>query len=80
MILREKLELTFTCTIILSFIEMVPLHPNISIHILHTIHHTFPKVLTRRICLIIKSCSSISSILITLMFDLGVILYGEIKC
>ena len=32
-----------------------PLHPNISIHILHTVLYTFPKVLTRRICLPIKS-------------------------
>ena len=28
-----------------------PLHPNISIHILHTVLYTFPKMLTRRICL-----------------------------
>ena len=32
-----------------------PLHPNISLHILHTVLYTFPKVLTRRICLTIKS-------------------------
>ena len=31
-----------------------PLHPNISMHILHTVLHTFLKVLTRRICLPIK--------------------------
>ena len=30
------------------------LHPNISLHILHTFLDTFPKVLTRRICLPIK--------------------------
>ena len=30
-----------------------PLQPNISMHILHTVLYTFPKVLTRRICLII---------------------------
>ena len=30
-------------------------HPIISIHILHTVLHTPPKVLTRRICLPIKS-------------------------
>ena len=35
-----------------------PLPPDISVHILHTIHYTFPKVLTRRICLIITSCFS----------------------
>ena len=32
-----------------------PLHPIISMHILHTVLCTFPKVLTRRICLSIKS-------------------------
>ena len=32
-----------------------PLHSNISIHILHTVLLTFPRVLTRRICLTIKS-------------------------
>ena len=36
-------------------IRVNPLLPNISIHVLHTIHYTFPKVLTRRICLTIKS-------------------------
>ena len=30
------------------------LHPNISMNILHTVFYTFPKVLTRRICLSIK--------------------------
>ena len=34
-----------------------PLHPNISMHILHTVLYIFPKVLTRRICLTIKSFS-----------------------
>ena len=31
-----------------------PLHPNISMHILHTVCSTFPKVLTRRNCWTIK--------------------------
>ena len=35
-----------------------PLHPNISMHILHTVLCTFTKVLTRRICLTIKSVFS----------------------
>ena len=35
-----------------------PLPPDISIQTLHTIHYAFPKVLTRRICLIITSCFS----------------------
>ena len=34
------------------------LHPNISMHILLTFLQTFPKRLTRRICLTIKSCFS----------------------
>ena len=32
-----------------------PLLTNISMHILHTVLYTFPKMLTRRICLTIKS-------------------------
>ena len=32
-----------------------PLHPNISIDILHIVIYTFPKELMRRICLTIKS-------------------------
>ena len=35
-----------------------PLPPDISIQTLHTIHYAFPKVLTKRICLIITSCFS----------------------
>ena len=31
-----------------------PLHPNIRIHILHTVLYTFPDVVARRICLTIK--------------------------
>ena len=34
---------------------MNPLHPNFSMYILHTVLYTFPKVLTRRIWLTIKS-------------------------
>ena len=32
-----------------------PLHPNASLHMLHTLLQTFPKVLIKRICLTIKS-------------------------
>ena len=48
--------------------------------ILHTILYTFPNVLVRRIYLTIKRFFSyvISSILMSLMFDSGVILNGEI--
>ena len=35
--------------------KLNPLHPDISMHILHTFLYTNPKVLTRRICLTIKS-------------------------
>ena len=35
-----------------------PLHPNISIHILHSLLYTFTIVLTRRICLTIKASLS----------------------
>ena len=53
-----------------------PLHPNISMHILHSFLYTFPKVLTRRIWLTIKSLLLviIFFILMTLMCDSGVIL------
>ena len=70
--------------LILSLLEVInPLHPNISIHIPYTGLYTFLKVLTRRICLTIKSfywLVMISLILLTLMYDLGVILLGEIRC
>ena len=56
--------------------DLNPLHPNISMHKLHTVLYTFPKRLTRRICFTIKSCFMviIFSILITFRFDSGVIL------
>ena len=34
-----------------------PLHPNIIMHILHTVPYTFSKVLMLRICFIIQSFS-----------------------
>ena len=34
------------------------LHPDISMHILHTVLYTFPMILTKRICLTIKSVFS----------------------
>ena len=39
--------------LVLAFFDS--LHPNISIYFLHTVLYTFPMVLTRRICLTIKS-------------------------
>ena len=38
--------------------KISPLYPNLSTYILHTVSYTFPKVLTRRICLTIKSSFS----------------------
>ena len=32
-----------------------PLHPNISVHVLHSVFYTLPNQLTRRICLTMKS-------------------------
>ena len=59
-----------------------PLHPNISMHILYTVLYTFPNGLARRIFSIIQGLQLIviSFILMTLMFDSGVILKGEIRC
>ena len=39
---------------LMHFFAHNPVHPNINMHILHTALCTFPKVLTRRICLTIK--------------------------
>ena len=59
-------------------LTLSPLHPNISIYILHTVLYTFLKVLTRRICLAINNLLVvISFIFVTLMRDSGVILYLE---
>ena len=35
--------------------SLSPLHPNVSMHILHTVLYTSPKMLTRRICWTIKT-------------------------
>ena len=51
---------------------------DIRMHILYTVPYTFPKVLLRRICLIIKNLLTelviISFILVTIMCDSGVLL------
>ena len=56
-IILKTLEIN-TAVILVSFNTFTtylpscnPLHPNISLHILHTFLDTFPEVLTRRICL-----------------------------
>ena len=51
-------ELVVCSVVALNQIYLNPLHPKIIMHILHTVFYTFPKVLTRRICLIIKSFST----------------------
>ena len=53
-------------------LEFNPLQPNISMYTLHTVLYTFPKVLTTRICLTMKSLIKlviISYILVTFMRD-----------
>ena len=47
--------MTTTKCIILKCLNINPLNPNISLHILLTVLYTFPKVLIRRFCLIIKA-------------------------
>ena len=44
-----------------------PLHPYISMHILHTVLYMLPTVLTERVSLIIRKLVIISFILITLV-------------
>ena len=59
-----------------------PLHPNISMHILHTVLYTFPEVLTRGNVFKNQELYKlliIFLILETLVFDSGVILLGEIR-
>ena len=58
-----------------------PFHPNISIHILHTVLYTFPQVLTRRIFSTIKSFISWLSFILCPWpsFCVGVNLKGEIR-
>ena len=48
-------ELVVCSVVALNQIDLNPLHPKISMHILHTVFYTFPKVLTRRFCLVIQS-------------------------
>ena len=50
-------------------------------HIVLTVLHTYPKAMARTICLTIENLLSLwffPFILMTLMFDMGVILLGEI--
>ena len=60
------------------------LQPNISMYILKTVIYKFSKVLTKRIQLFnnqeLLELVIIPLIPLTLMFDSGVILHGEIRC
>ena len=59
-----------------------PLHPNISMQVLHTVLYTFPEVLTRGNVFKNQELYKlliIFLILETLVFDSGVILLGEIR-
>ena len=48
--------------LVVSLVDLFnPLHPNISVQILHIVLYTFPKVLPRRICLTIKSFLTLRS-------------------
>ena len=38
--------------------DLTPLHPCVIVHIFHTVFSTFPYMLTRKICLTIKSFSN----------------------
>ena len=65
----------------MMYLTLYTLHPNIRMHILHTVLYTFPSILAGRICSTIKRFFSliiISFIILTLMFDSGVILKGEL--
>ena len=61
-----------------------PLGHKILMQVLHTVLYAFPKMLTRRICHTYNQghlgFTIIFFILITFMFDSGVIMLGEIRC
>ena len=61
-----------------------PLYHKILMQVLHTVLYAFLKMLTRRICYTYDQgrpgFAIISFILITFMFDSGVIMLGEIRC
>ena len=52
--IRCKTELNHNLVVIIPHFPLNPSHPNTSMHILHTLLHTFPKVLTRRIYFTIR--------------------------
>ena len=59
------------------------LHPNISMHILLIVFYTFSIVPTRGVCFLQPGHLKlviIFFVLMTLMFDVWLILYGEIRC
>lgn len=58
-----------------------PLHRYISFQILHSVLYEFPRVLTRRIRSnhVLLEFVIISSILVTLVFDVGLILLRDVR-
>ena len=61
------------------FIGTYPLHPNISLHILHTVLYTFPEALAKRICFKVESfLKFVISIFIRLVTNLYVWFWGDI--
>ena len=52
---REQIMYFREKVLVLRRFLLNPFHPSISMHILHTVLSTFPKVLARRICFTTKS-------------------------
>ena len=53
---QGNIFLSSTSPLLIIFCSLYPLHPNISMHILHTVLYTFHKVLTRRIIQSSRTC------------------------
>ena len=51
-LVRKKGNTPIVLHYLILHLHLNPLRPNISMHILHTVRFTFPKVLMRRICLV----------------------------
>ena len=78
----QELSFFLSNTIYYFWSTINPLHPNISMHILHTVLYTSSCAGRKNLFdnQEVLQLITISFILITLMFDLGVILKGEIRC
>ena len=55
LVLLPSLFLEIIPNKIVDLIALLHVHPNISMHILHTVLYTFPEGLTGRICLTVKN-------------------------